>query len=245
MLSALMVKDNGVQEFAGKVAVVTGAASGVGRAFAERFAREGMRVVLADVEQTALDRAVGDLRHQDYDVVGVRTDVAHLASVQNLARRALAAYGKIHVVCNNAGPDSYRDAPLWEAPDKDWLWAFGVNFWGVVHGARTFMPIMLGQDEEGHMVNTASLTGLVRSGDVDGITKHAVVALTETMYSQLAQRETKLAVSVLCPGAVHTRRQMIKRMAVPMPPAQIADIVLQAIKDRQLYVLTDLHQATY
>jgi NAD(P)-dependent dehydrogenase (short-subunit alcohol dehydrogenase family) len=240
MIASLMVKERHVQEFAGKVAVVTGAASGMGRAFAERFAREGMRVVLADLEQAALDRAVGELRQQDYDVVGVRTDVSHLASVEDLARRALKAYGKIHVVCNNAGAKSYRDGPIWEATDKDWLWAFGVNFWGVVHGARTFIPIMLAQDEEGHMVNTASMTGLVRSGDADGITKHAVVALTETMYGQLAQRETKLAVSVLCPGVIHTRRQLIKRMASAMPPAQIADIVLQAIKDRQLYVLTDL-----
>src|SRR6202049_3087179 len=170
-----------MEEFAGKVAVVTGAASGMGRAFAERFAREGMRVVLADIEQAALDRAVGDLRRQDYDVVGIRTDVCHLESVQDLARRALEAYGKIHVVCNNAGVEGYHDGPIWEVTDRDWLWAFGVNFWGVVHGARTFMPIMLDQDEEGHMVNTAALAGLVRSGSVDGVTKHAVVALTEAM----------------------------------------------------------------
>ena len=225
-----------MQEFAGKVAIVTGAASGMGRAFAERFAREGMRVVLADVEQAALDRAVGDLRRQDYDVVGIRTDVCHLESVQDLARRALSAYGKIHVVCNNAGVEGYldEDRPIWEAKDRDWLWAFGVNFWGVVHGARTFIPIMLAQDEEAHMVNTASTNGLVRSGNTDGITKHAVVALTETIHNQLAQRETNVDVSVLCPAAVRSRH----RMASPTPPAQIADIVLQAIKDRQLYVLT-------
>jgi NAD(P)-dependent dehydrogenase (short-subunit alcohol dehydrogenase family) len=208
----------------------------MGRAFAERFARAGMQVVLADLEQAPLDRAVGELRQQDYDVVGVRTDVSHLASVEDLARRALKAYGKVHIVCNNAGVDSYQDGPIWQATDKDWLWAFGVNFWGVVHGARTFMPIMLAQDEEGHMVNTASMTGLVRSGKVDGITKHAVVALTETMYGQLAQRDTKVTVSVLC-----SPRQMVlkQRTAGTMPPAEIADVVLQAIKDRQLYVLTD------
>src|SRR5579859_6353551 len=205
MLSALMVKETVVREFAGKVAVVTGAAGGLGRALADRFAREGMRVVLADLEQATLDRAVGELRRQDYDVVGVRTDVAHLASVQDLARRALEAYGKIHVVCNNAGVEPQHAGPIWEATDRDWLWAFGVNFWGVVHGARTFMPIMLDQNEEGHMVNTASMAGLVRSGEVDGVTKHAVVALTEAMDTQLAQRETRLAVSVLC-----ARRQTAK-----------------------------------
>jgi NAD(P)-dependent dehydrogenase (short-subunit alcohol dehydrogenase family) len=229
MLCALMVKERPVREFAGKVAVVTGAAGGLGRALADRFAREGMRVVLADLEQAALDRAVRDLRQQDYDVVGVRADVAQLASVQDLARRALEAFGKIHVVCNNAGIERQHDAT-----DRDWLWAFGVNFWGVVHGARTFMPIMLDQDEEGHMVNTASTMGLVRSGEVDGVTKHAVVALTEAMDSQLAHRETRLAVSVLC-----ARRQKLNRLVTPMPPAQIADVVVQAIRDRQLYVLTD------
>ncbi|MGI9148445.1 MAG: SDR family NAD(P)-dependent oxidoreductase [Chloroflexota bacterium] len=228
-----------MQEFTGKVAVVTGAASDIGRALAERFASEGMRLVLADLDQAALDRTVGQLRQQDYDVVGVRTDVSHLESVRELARRALSAYGKIHLVCNNAGVAGYQDGPIWEASEKDWLWGFGVNFWGVVHGARTFMPILLAQAEDGHMVNTASMTGLVRSGTVDGITKHAVVALTETMYAQLAQRGTPVSVSVICQGAVHTRRQMIKRLASALPPAQIADIVLQAIKDRQLYVLAD------
>jgi NAD(P)-dependent dehydrogenase (short-subunit alcohol dehydrogenase family) len=231
-----------VQEFAGKVAVVTGAATGVGRALAERFAREGMRVVLADIQPAALQRAVAELRHQDYDVVGVRTDVAQLESVQHLAHRALERYGKVHVVCNNnAGVAGYVDRdldlnlnlnltltkPLWEAADKDWLWAFGVNFWGVVHGTRTFMPIMLAQDDEAHMVNTASATGLVHGGSTSGITKHAVVALTETIYAQLAQRETKVGVSVLfpCPGK-----------ATPPAPDVVADIVLQAIKDRQLYI---------
>jgi NAD(P)-dependent dehydrogenase (short-subunit alcohol dehydrogenase family) len=228
-----------VQEFVGKVAVVTGAASGMGRALAERFACEGMRVVLADIEHAALDRAVAELRQQDHDVMGVRTEVSHLESVQDLARRAVNAYGKIHVVCNNAGVVGHHDTPIWEATDRDWLWAFGVNFWGVVHGARTFMPIMLAQDEEAHMVNTASRTGLVQGGTTDGVTKHAVVALTETIYAQLAQRKTKVAVSVLCPRPFTTRRQMVQRMATVTPPAHVADIVLQAIKDRQLYVLTD------
>jgi len=256
-----------VRDFAGKVAVVTGAASGLGRAFAERFAREGMRVVLADVEPAALDRAVSELRRQDFDVLGVCTDVSHLDAVQDLARRALDAYGRIHVVCNNAGVDGYLDGPIWEASDRDWRWTFGVNFWGVVHGVRAFMPILLAQDEEAHMVNTASATGLVQATNMYGITKHAVVALTETIETQLAQRTTQVGVSVLCPGVVNTRlfeaarnrpaelqnpaapadaaaggelrRRMIERMASATPPAAVADIVLQAIQDRQFYVLTD------
>jgi NAD(P)-dependent dehydrogenase (short-subunit alcohol dehydrogenase family) len=196
----------------------------MGRAFAERFAREGMRVVLADVEQAALDKAVAELRRQTYDVVGIRTDVCRLESVEDLAHSALSAYGRIHIVCNNAGAEGYvdEDRPIWEPRDRDWLWAFGVNFWGVVHGARTFIPIMLAQGEEAHLVNIA------------GSPKHAVVTLTETIVRQLAQRETRVAVSVLCPAAIRSRH----RTASPAPPPQVADVVLQAIKDRQLYILT-------
>jgi NAD(P)-dependent dehydrogenase (short-subunit alcohol dehydrogenase family) len=212
-----------VQEFAGKVAVVTGAASGIGRALAEAFAREGMRVVLADARKAALEQSVAELRAQDYDVTGVSARVSQLASVQALARRSIETYGKIHVVCNNGGGDGRMDTdrPIWEATERDWLWTFGVNFWGVVYGARTFMPIMLAQDEEAHMVN------------ISGTTRHAVVALTETMSDQLAQRETKVGVSVLSTGS---RR---RGAASSTPPADVAALVVQAIKDRQLYIQTD------
>jgi NAD(P)-dependent dehydrogenase (short-subunit alcohol dehydrogenase family) len=212
-----------VQDFAGKVAVVTGAASGIGRALAEAFAREGMRVVLADARKAALDRSVAELRAQDYDVTGVSARVSQLASVQALARRSIEAYGKIHVVCNNGGGDGRLDAdrPIWEATERDWLLTFGVNFWGVVYGARTFMPILLAQDEEAHMVN------------ISGTTRHAVVALTETMSDQLAQRDTKVGVSVLSTGS-RTRGTVSAS-----PPAEIAARVLQAIKDRQLYIQAD------
>lgn len=111
-----------------------------------------------------------------------------------------------------------------------------VNFWGVVHGARTFIPIMLAHDEQGTWSTLRPCNGQVHSGDVQGITKHAVIALTEAMNRQLAQRETKLAVSVLCADAVHTRRQVVKRLAGAMPPAEVADVVVQAIRDRQWYV---------
>ena len=194
-----------MQEFAGKVAVVTGAASGMGRAFAERFGREGMQVVLADVEQAALEQAVEELRGQGLAVIGVQTDVMQPQAVDELARQTLERFGKVHLVCNNAGVEGYLEGAIWEATPRDWQWTFGVNFWGVVHGVQTFMPIMLAQAEQGWMVNTASAIALVRGGNMYGITKHAVRALSETMDAQLKQRNANVGVSVLCPGVVNTR----------------------------------------
>lgn len=255
-----------MQDFAGKTAVVTGAASGMGRAFAERFAREGCKVVLADVEQTALDRAVAELRGQGSTAIGVVTDVMRLESVEALAERALDAYGAVHLVFNNAGVEGYLEGPIWEATPKDWQWTFGVNFWGVVHGVRTFLPIMLAQDQAGWMVNTASATALVRGGNMYGITKHAVRALSETMYGQLRQRGAQVGVSCLCPGVVNTRlfagernrpdalkneqpapaeasagiRQWwFERAARSTQPAEVAEMLLQAIRDERFYIFTD------
>jgi len=256
-----------LKELAGRVAVVTGAASGMGRAFAGRFARAAMKVVLADIEEPALEKAVQELRAEGHDVIGVRVDVAKPESVAELARRTLDAYGKVHVVCNNAGVEGYLDGPIWEATPKDWQWTFGVNFWGVVHGVQTFLPIMLAQDEEGHMVNTSSATGVVLANNIYGITKHAVVALSEALYGQLKQRNAKVGVSVLCPGMVATRifegsrnrppelrnapdpgheaagvearRALIERLKGAKPPADVAEMVLEAIKSDQFYILTD------
>ena len=256
-----------MREFRDKVAVVTGAASGMGRAFAERFAREGMHVVLADVEQAALDRAVGELRDQQYEVLGVRTDVMRLDDVRALARDTLDAYGAIHLVCNNAGVEGYLEGPLWEASSNDWEWTFGVNFWGVVNGVRTFLPIMLAQDVEGYLVNTASAAALVRGSNMYGITKHAVRALSETLYGQLKQRQARIGISVLCPGVVNTRlfagernrpvelrnehaapgprpsdsiRQgWFERAAHSLAPMAVADRLVTAIQEEQFYVYTD------
>ncbi len=256
-----------MREFQGKVAVVTGAGSGMGRAFAERFAREGMRVVLADIEQRALDQAVADLRAQHHEVLGVRTNVMRFEDVDALAHRTRDAYGAIHVVCNNAGVEGYLDGPLWEASAKDWDWTVGVNFWGVVNGVRAFLPLMLAQDDEGHMVNTASATGLVRASNMYAITKHAVRALSETLYGQLKQRGARVGVSVLCPGVVNTRlfagernrpvelrdehaadgprpademrRGWFERAAQSMAPAEVAEILVQAIREERFYVYTD------
>lgn len=257
-----------MREFQGKVAVVTGAASGIGRGLAERFAAEGMKVVLADVEQDALDAAVRELRQQEYDVLGVLTDVAKAESVEALAQRAVAAYGGVHILCNNAGVAAGAPA-AWEYTANDWQWVMGVNLMGVVHGLRAFVPIMLAQDAEGHIVNTASVWGLVsRGGALYGVSKFAVVRLTEGLYYDLQERDAKIGCSVLCPGAIATRiavagrnrpaelrdsepspdeeqgeaarrEEVIQRwQEFGMPPSDVAGIVLEAIREDRFYILT-------
>src|SRR5437870_3195787 len=193
-----------MRDFAGKVAVVTGGASGIGLGLATRFAQEGMKVVLADVEAPALEAAVSGLREQEFEVLGVPTDVSSSEAVEELARRTLEAYGKVHIVCNNAGV-STGFGRIWEASLKDWQWALSVNLWGVIHGVHTFVPLMLAQDEEGHVVNTASVAGLLPSNRVYSVTKHAVVALSEALYHSLRQMDAKVHASVLCPGLIETR----------------------------------------
>ena len=256
-----------MRELAGRVAVVTGAASGMGRAFAERFAAEGMRVVLADVEHDALDVAVGELRERGHDVLGVPTDVSSRDAVRRLADATLAACDAVHLVVNNAGVEGYLDGAIWEATDRDWSWTMGVNFWGVVHGVETFLPIMLARGEEGHIVNTASMTAVVRALNMYSVTKHAVLALTETIHGQLRERGARIGVSALCPGIIATRlfqgsrnrpaalrnereapgaadgaelrRRMHERLAAGMPPSEVAEILVRGIREDRLYILTD------
>jgi NAD(P)-dependent dehydrogenase (short-subunit alcohol dehydrogenase family) len=256
-----------LRDFVGKVAVVTGAASGMGRAFARRFAEEGMRVVLADVEREALDPAVAELRASGFEAVGVPTDVSDRAAVSRLAAAALDAFGAVHLVANNAGVEGYLDGPIWEATGKDWRWTMGVNFWGVVHGVETFLPIMLRQDTDGHVVNTASMTAVVSGRNMYSVTKQAVLALTETIHAQLAERDAKVGVSALCPGIIATRlfqgsrnrpaelrneeepagaeqgrelrRVMHERLQAGMPPSEVASILVDGIREGRLYILTD------
>ncbi len=255
-----------MKDFTGKVAVVTGAASGIGRGLAERFAAEGMKVVLADVEQEALAKAKAEMKAQGATVLAVRTDVSKVGDVEALARKTLDAFGAVHVLCNNAGVIDAADRPLWECTLAELEWIVGVNLWGVIHGIRAFVPAMLEQDTEGHVVNTASVGGLVSSATdaIYTMTKHGVAALSETMHLALANRDAKVKVSVLCPGFINTQlvdagrnrpaepgsterlgpkqeqriRTMRQVLQEGMPPSQVADYVIKAIKEEKFYVLT-------
>jgi NAD(P)-dependent dehydrogenase (short-subunit alcohol dehydrogenase family) len=186
----------------GKAAVVTGAASGIGFALAERFARAGLDIVLADIEQEALDAAEQKVAALGVQTLAVRTDVSDEAAVQALAAAAIERFGAVHLVCNNAGVESSTDA--WLGPISAWKWVLGVNLWGVIHGIRAFLPAMLGQGE-GHFVNTASIAGLYPgfSPSYDA-SKHAVVAISEGLYRSMQLAGLPIGVSVLCPGWVNT-----------------------------------------
>lgn len=187
----------------GRVAVVTGGSSGLGRSMALQFAREGMQVAIADIEQQGLDTVVAELEMLGARAIGVRTDVSKASEVEALAVRVVAEFGGVHVVCNNAGISPL--GPAWENSLADWQWILGVNLWGVIHGVRAFTPLLLAQDE-GHIVNTASVAGLINppGSAMYNVTKHAVVALTETLHHDLGERGSKVGCSVLCPAYVPT-----------------------------------------
>jgi NAD(P)-dependent dehydrogenase (short-subunit alcohol dehydrogenase family) len=244
----------------GRVAVVTGAASGIGLGLAERLAAEGMRVVMADVEEPALAGAAGALAATGADVLPVPTDVARPEQVDRLRDRALEAFGAVHLLCNNAGVVSGPE-PVWEVSAEDWDWVLGVNLHGVINGIRSFVPVLLSQDAA-HVVNTASLAGLI-AGIIGpySVTKHGVVALSESLHLALQQRSPHVGVSVLCPGWVRTRivdadrnrpggpppldpdraamRQVGREMLeTGMDPAQVAETVVAAVRARHFYVLT-------
>jgi len=253
-----------VKDLRARVAVVTGAASGIGRALAECFAREQMKVVLADVEEPALADATRALTARGAQALGVPTDVSSAADVARLAAKARDAFGAVHVACNNAGV--ITGGTLWESPLADYAWLLDVNVWGVIHGIRTFVPILLEQDE-GHLVNTASMAGLT-SLPFSGIyhmTKHAVVALSECLYHELRVQDARVGVSVVCPEGVATRIDAASRNrpaeqratggATPagelvmkalaetvrsgVAPAVIAERTLAAIREGRFYVLPD------
>ncbi|MFF4544576.1 SDR family NAD(P)-dependent oxidoreductase [Streptomyces sp. NPDC001406] len=188
---------------AGQVAVVTGAASGIGLAMARRFAAEGLKVVLADVEESALDKAAADLRADGADVHARVVDVGEREQVLGLAESAYDAYGAVHVLCNNAGVGSGAEGRMWEHEPNDWQWAFAVNVWGVFHGIQAFLPRMLASGEPGHVVNTSSGDGGIAplpTASVYAVTKAAVVTMTESLYAQLRTEHARVGVSVLFPG---------------------------------------------
>jgi NAD(P)-dependent dehydrogenase (short-subunit alcohol dehydrogenase family) len=193
-----------MREFSDRVAVVTGGASGIGRALGARFAAEGMRVVLADVEKSALDMTVADLRREGGAVTGILTDVSKQESVCALADEVYATHGAVHVLCNNAGigTDETRSR-IWDSPANDWTWAFRVNVWGVLHGIKAFVPRMLAGGEEGHIVNTSSANGglyPLPTTPIYATTKAAVTTITEVLHHQLRMARSKIRASVLFPG---------------------------------------------
>ncbi len=252
-------------QFEGKVAVITGAASGFGRAFADKGAALGMKLVLADVDSAALAQTVEALRASGADAIGVPTDVSDAAQVEALALAALDAFGKIHLLFNNAGVGS--GGFLWESSANDWAWVFGVNVMGVAHGVRVFTPIMLRQNEPAHIINTASVAGLLSPSamGVYNASKHAVVALTETLYHDLQSTGAPVGCSLLCPAFVPTgianaeraRPDTLRNDAAPtrsqlaagkqlqravqsgkLNASDVAQLTFEAIEAGRFYILT-------
>lgn len=249
-----------MEDLNGKVAVVTGGASGIGFAMAKAFAAAGASVVLADIEEDAL--AVAEKGISGADVLAVRCDVSDPASVDALRDAALERFGAVHVLCNNAGVSA--GGQVWTHTPDDWNWVLGVNLFGVVNGIRSFVPLLIEQGE-GHVVNTASVAGLTSPPfmGVYNVTKHAVVTLSETLFADLnLSGVTGVGVSVLCPGWVRTRiheadrnrptntdrggaiadegmREVVGRLiAAGLDPDDVAAMVLDAVRSRRFYVLT-------
>ena len=257
-----------MQSFAEKTAVITGAGSGLGREFAMLGAKLGMRLVLADVQQDALNQTEASVMSLGADVMSQVCDVRHGDEVESLAQTALSRFGAIHLVFNNAGVGA--GGLIWESAQHDWEWVLGVNLWGVIHGVRIFTPIMLASEKsdptfQGHIVNTASMAGLLTppAMGVYNVSKHAVVALTETLYHDLSLIDSRLGVSVLCPYFVPTGISQSENVrpsdAIPVAPAtrsqqlsqamlekavtagkvsaaEVAQLTFDAIRARQFYV---------
>jgi len=263
--SQTAIVEGPMREFSGRVAVVTGAASGIGFALVEKFAAEGMKVVLADIEEPALLEAEQKLQSGGAETLAVKTDVGRMSSVEALADAVYHRFGAVHILCNNAGV-SGGVGPTWTLSQDDWKWTLGVNLWGVIHGARAFVPRMLAGKQEGHIVNTASIMGLVSMPmcSAYAATKFAVTAVSESLAMELAQLGAPIRVSVLCPAAVATRivdsdrnrprdlaetgmgseaashlKESIRAaIAAGYPPAHVANEVFEAIRAERFYILT-------
>ena len=213
-----------MREFNGRTAVITGAASGIGLALARRAAREGMRLVLADIDEAKLAEAARSLPVAADALVTRRVDVSREEDIAALADAAFSHFGGVHLLCNNAGVGLTRLS--WELTTADWEWILGVNLWSVVHAIHHFVPRMLQQAEESRIVNTASVAGLLSTPAMSAynVSKHGVVTLSETLYAELRAQQAKIGVSVLCPAwvptAIHTsERNRPERFGAAAPPS--------------------------
>jgi len=247
-----------MKDLKGKVAAVTGAASGLGRSMALAFAGEGMDVALADVDQANLTPVADDVQAKGVRAITLKVDVSQAEQVEGFRDQTLTRLGGVHVVCNNAGVSPL--GAVWENTVADWQWILGVNLWGVVHGVRAFTPHLIAQDE-GHIVNTASVAGLISppGSGAYNVTKHAVVALSESLHHDLRERNSRVGVSVLCPAYVPTgiadsrfpgpvaksQERLAKEAALKKAVAagklsadDVARAVVAAVKQTRFYVLT-------
>ena len=255
-----------MEEFAGRTAIVTGAGSGMGKAFALRWGAEGMNVVIGDIQQDALDATAAELIAAGAPVVALRTDVSKLADIEALADAAEERFGKIHLVNNNAGVEGYLDGPIWEATAKDWDWTLSVNLMSVIYGIRTFVPRMIAHGEPGHVVNTCSMTSVIAATNMYGICKHAILAMTEVLAQDLRRAGANIGATGLCPGIIATnlfhgsrnrpaaltnesgamstsgasiRETMHAALSKGMPPSEVADLLVTAVRGNKQYLLTD------
>lgn len=255
-----------MKEFKGKVAVITGAANGIGFGIAERCAREGMKVVLAGINEATLAKAEEKLRPSGAALLSVKTDVSKREDIEALAQKTLDAFGSVDLLVNNAGVGT--GSTVLDSTWEDWEWVINVNLWGVIYGVKVFTPIMLAQNTDAHIVNIASVAGLLpdHPSAPYQVSKHAVVGLTESLYYSLAEQNAKVKVSLLCPGWVKTSilksdrnrpdefknkpgsapdarareafRQMLDALHAGMPVSEFAEHVFRAIQDEQFYVLS-------
>jgi NADP-dependent 3-hydroxy acid dehydrogenase YdfG len=256
-----------MKEFKGKVAVITGAASGIGFGLAKKCVNEGMKVVISDIIEENLRQTEQELKNMNGNVLSIVTDVSKADNVELLAQKTYEQFSEVNLLFNNAGVSPSRSL-LWEHTLNDWKWILNVNLWGVIHGIRFFVPKILEQNTEAHIINTASIMGLMKAGDLYSITKHAVVALSEALLSHLTPKTKLIKVSVLCPSFVRSkilesedirperfenepseiishpemeqnRNWMRDQNASGLTPEECAEITFDAIKNEEFYVFTD------
>lgn len=255
-----------MMEFNGKVAIVTGAASGIGLAIAKRCAKEGMKVVLADIDEPSLIKVKEELKCFQTDLLAVPCDVSNGRDIQLLSKKTMECFGKVDLIFNNAGVST--GSLLWENSVEDWKWVLGVNLFGVINSIKTFVPIMLKQNNECHIINTASIAGLTSApgNSIYSVSKHGIINISESLYYELKLAKAKVDVSVVCPGFVKTRlsdaernrpeelksfesvqspqKQMINHMfnegvSNGISPEIVSEKIFEGIKAKKFYIFTD------